>query len=112
MASAPATDSNLFSDAFDERDLAPRPGRGRRPRRSPRRKSGGRGRLRLFYFAIASIWGCILGAAALAIAAAWSGAAPGLDLPTVVALTGACALSVGGGIVAAKAYREAARRRS
>jgi len=65
----------------------------------------------MVYFSLASIWGCLLGAAALAVAVARSGHRPGVDGQLLAALSGACVLSVVGGAVVAKAYREAANRR-
>ena len=66
----------------------------------------------MLFFSLASIWGCLLGATGLAVAMVWSeGARPELRGSTLGVLLGACALSVVGAAVAARAYREAASRR-
>jgi hypothetical protein len=87
----------------------------RTPRRR-RRAAGGasrrRSRIRLLYFGLASLWGFLTGAGALAIAIKATGQDVGLDRTLVLALALAAPLALLGAGVVAAAYREVARRTS
>ena len=69
------------------------------------------GRLRVTYFSVAALWGFLVGIVALLVALQAEGfaAIPG-GLTTVEYLVPAAAVAVVGGVVVARAYRDAKRR--
>lgn len=102
MSAAPAPSERRYTEFVGDRD---------RPRRNRRRRGGGRAGLRTLYFSVASVWGCVLGAAGVALAVTRAGIRPGLDGTMLAMLGGAGILSIAGGALASRAYREAAQRR-
>ena len=99
--------------AADPQPRSPGPRR-RRPERSSERssssrRSGSRGNIRAGYFALAAIWGCLAGTGVLVVGLSSFDHPVRLD-PSVAGLLGlAMILAVGGGLVAAAAYRAATR---
>jgi len=85
-----------------------------RRRGSSRRASASsnqRRRLRLIYFSLASLWGFLIGTATLLFGLSLEGTRLDLSPAAIIAMSAAVVLAVVGGIVAARAYREAARRK-
>jgi hypothetical protein len=69
-----------------------------------------RRRLRLVYFILASIWGFMSGTVALLASLVVLGQPLQLQTPVVLAMLIAALLALVGGVVAARAYREATQR--
>jgi hypothetical protein len=65
---------------------------------------------RRIYFAVAALWGFILGSGFLAVALSADGNAIPKDLKTLGMVVGGAILSMIGGLVTAKAYRETMAR--
>jgi len=85
-----------------------------RPRRRSRRAVANRNqrrRLQFVYFSLASLWGFLLGTVALLFGFSLTGRRLDLSPVAIVAMSAAVLLAVVGGMVASRAYREAARRR-
>ena len=80
------------------------------PRSEIARRSVRHHMVRPVFFALAALWGFLLGVAALAVALIQGGASVALDAGTLLALSFGSLLALGGGVVAAGAYREARRR--
>lgn len=85
--------------------------RRRRRRRSPRhdrRQSSGsrREKLRLLFFSLASVWGFVTGAVAT-LASVSAEPRPTVGPSLALVLVGAIVVAVLGGVVAARAYRNA-----
>lgn len=88
---------------------SPGPRRRRPERSSSSRRSGSRRNIRAGYFALAAIWGCLAGTGVLVVGLSSFDHPVRLD-PSVAGLLGlAMILAVGGGLVAAAAYRAASR---
>ncbi|MCP3979788.1 MAG: hypothetical protein GY716_10740 [bacterium] len=81
---------------------------GRRRRR--RRKSGGRRSLRGIYFGLAALWGFLIGSGAIVAALVLAGQQVRSSPTLAGVLAGGSLLAVGGGGIAARAYREASGR--
>ena len=75
------------------------------------RRSNPRARLRFAYFAIAAAWGFLAGAAAILGAVSFMDLAFRPDGTTGTIVVLAAILAVAGGIVIARAYRDAASNR-
>ena len=67
-------------------------------------------RMRRLYFFLASLWGFGTGAIALAAGARLAGVAFGPSRALVLVLAVSLPVALGGGFIAAEAYREARRR--
>ena len=89
--------------------------RSRRRSRSGSRSTSGsrdrRRRLRVFYFGFASLWGFLLGSAAVFVALKALGQPLTVEPLLVVLVAAAGLLALVSGLVVAAAYREAAHRR-
>jgi len=95
--------------AADPQPRSPGPRRRRPERSSSSRRSGSRRNIRAGYFALAAIWGCLAGTGVLVVGLSSFDHPVRLD-PSVAGLLGlAMILAVGGGLVAAAAYRAASR---
>ncbi len=95
--------------AADPQPRSPGPRRRRPERSSSSRRSGSRRNIRAGYFALAAIWGCLAGTGVLVVGLSSFDQPVRLD-PSVAGLLGlAMILAVGGGLVAAAAYRAASR---
>jgi hypothetical protein len=66
--------------------------------------------LRLTYFSIAAVWGFLIGAAAILGAVSLAELAFRPDLTTAVLIALAAVAAIVGGLVTARAYRDAASR--
>jgi hypothetical protein len=66
--------------------------------------------MRSLYFSLAALWGFLIGSGALLIGFSATGARLHLGGGPLAALAAASILAVVGGMVAARAYREATRR--
>ena len=82
----------------------------KRTSRTIDKKVGRHALLRRIYFASASLWGFMLGMGFLAVALSAGGSEVPKDLKTLGMVAGGTVLSIIGGLVAAKAYREAMGR--
>ena len=84
-----------------------RPPRSSRKQRRTESSHSRRGWIRLVYFCLASLWGFLVGIATLSI-----GSSRALETSpvAVVKMSAAVLLAVVGGVVVARAYREAFRR--
>jgi hypothetical protein len=85
-----------------------------RRRRGSRRAAAGRSertRLRALYFALASLWGFLIGTATLLFGFSLGGVQLELSPLAIIAMSAAVVLAVVGGMIAARAYRDASRRR-
>jgi hypothetical protein len=95
--------------AADPQPRSPGPRRRSSERSSSSRRSGSRRNIRAGYFALAAIWGCLAGTGVLVVGLSSFDHPVRLD-PSVAGLLGlAMILAVGGGLVAAAAYRAASR---
>lgn len=95
--------------AADPQPRNPGPRRRSSERSSSSRRSGSRRNIRAGYFALAAIWGCLAGTGVLVVGLSSFDHPVRLD-PSVAGLLGlAMILAVGGGLVAAAAYRAASR---
>lgn len=90
-----------------ERPALPR--RKRKSRRAAANRSQRR-RLRFVYFSLASLWGFLIGTVTLLFGFSLGGKRLDLSPVAVVAMSAAVLLAVIGGMIAAKAYRDASRR--
>ena len=95
--------------AADPQPRSPGPRRRSSERSSSSRRSGSRRNIRAGYFALAAIWGCLAGTGVLVVGLSSFDHPVRLD-PSVAGLLGlAMILAVGGGLVAASAYRAVSR---
>ncbi len=62
------------------------------------------------YFSLASLWGFLIGTATLLYGFSLAGHHLELDPVAIVAMAAAVVLAVVGGVITARAYREATRR--
>ena len=102
-------------------EAAPKPGamadeephrrrrRTRRPAPMPR-PTNKRARLRFTYFAIAAAWGFMIGAVAILGAVSFMDIAFRPDGTTGLVIAGAAVMAIAGGLVTARAYRDASSR--
>ena len=67
-------------------------------------------RLQLLYFALATVWGFVVGTAAILVGLSHVGKPISLDPTIGVVLLVACVVAVVGGLIAAAAYRDVIRR--
>ena len=103
----------MSNSAAENVSLETAPAATRRPRRQSRRATASRSqrhRLQLVYFSLASLWGFLLGTAALLFGLSLTGRRLDLSPVAIVAMSAAVILAVVGGMVASRAYREASRR--
>ena len=84
--------------------------RGRRAGGSRSSRGRPRGRLRGFYFGLASLWGFLSGTAAVFVALRAIDRPLQMQQPVPLLLAGAGLVALLGGLVAAAAYREATHR--
>lgn len=86
------------------------PSVGRR-RKNPRQAAAGsHQRRRLVYFSLASLWGFLIGTATLLYGFSLAGHRLELSPVAIVVMSAAVVLAVVGGVITARAYREASRR--
>ena len=78
----------------------------KRTSRKIENRAGRHTKVRRVYFAIASLWGFLLGTGFLAVALSAGGNGVPRDLKTLGMVAGGAVLSIIGGLVAAQAYRE------
>lgn len=107
MEEASSTRAQERPEPSDKPPLRSR--RGRSPRAAANNSQ--RRRLRLFYFSLASLWGFLIGTATLLFGFSLGGTRLDLSPVAIVSMTAAVVLAVFGGMIAARAYREASRRR-
>ncbi len=69
-----------------------------------------RRRLQLVYFSLASLWGFLIGTVALLFGFSLTGRRLELSPVAIVAMSASIVLAIVGGMIASRAYREAARR--
>lgn len=97
--------------------LADRPGRRdseRRQARSSDRRGSSRlrhRRLRTLYFALASVWGFLAGTTGVVVSMAAGGRPLGFGPRVGTVLAASTVIAVLGGLIAARAYRDATTRR-
>ena len=104
QASPETTDSRELDVAAVE--LAPT----RRKRRRRTRSASNRKRLRVLYFTLSSAWGFTAGTVAVLACFRSTGKPWTLEAPSLALLAGAGVLALVGGVVAALAYHDAAKR--
>ena len=78
----------------------------KRTRRTIQKKVSRHTTTRRIYFAVAALWGFILGSGFLSVALSADGNSIPKDLKTLGMITAGAVLSIIGGLVAAQAYRE------
>ena len=100
------TTESSAADRSTVEQATPSPSRPRRPSGRDQRR-----RLRLLYFTLASLWGFLVGTAGLLIGFSSRGVPLDLGPVAILALSAASILAVVGGMIASRAYSEAARRR-
>jgi hypothetical protein len=110
MRTASEASTDQISDKTSAQSVENPQRRRRRSRRAAANNSQ-RGRLRLFYFSLASLWGFLIGTATLLYGFSLAGTRLDLSPAAIIAMSVAVILAVVGGVVASRAYREASRRR-
>ena len=107
---APETSKN---PASEQSGLEPTEPSVRRRRRRSRQAASNRNQrrwLRLAYFSLASLWGFLIGTASLLYGFSLGGRRLELSPVAIVTMSVAALAAVVGGMIASRAYREAARR--
>ena len=103
-----ATDGTIRQPTRDQ--YRSRTRRRRHRRRGQRTKT--ENRLQLAYFSLASLWGFVAGTAAILALLAVIGRPLGLSTAASTAIGGAALISVFGGFLASRGYRDAVNRRA
>ena len=104
-----SNEAELLKEDSGDNDRHKRRRRRRRKREQGKSRVLG-GRTRLFYFSMASLWGCLVGTGAVVIVLRLRDAMPSLDGQVMLSLAAALVFCLAGAGIVSAAYYSATRR--